>query len=335
MTTLNVFVAGASGAAGLPTVRELIERGHRVVAMTSTESKRGLLAGMGAEPAVVDAFDAGALTRAVAAARPDAVVNLLTRIPAMPLRASQFDATNELRTRGTANLLEAAVAAGAARFVSESFFTVYGLGPFERPRTEDDPVGRAGNGSSQPIIDAVASSEAQVRAATEQGRLEGVSLRFAGFHGPDAPSMAAMVEAVRRRRMPVIGATGSVISMVELSDAARAVAAAVEGGPPGIYNVADDEPVTMDAYLGEMARVLGARPPRHIPLGLMRLLAPYITSVVGSAAVPISNARITRELGWRPRFATYREVLAQLADGEAREAPQPPKRERSASTLAT
>jgi nucleoside-diphosphate-sugar epimerase len=331
MTTMNIFVAGASGAAGLPTVRELIARGHRLVAMTSSESKRGLLADLGAEPVVVDAFDADGLARAVAAARPDAVVNLLTRIPPMPLRAKHFNPTNELRTRGTRNLLEAAVAAGARRFVSESFFTVYGLGPFDRPRTEDDPVGREGNGGLQVVIDAVATSEAQVRAATDEGRLEGVSLRFGAFHGPDAPSTATMVELVRRRRVPIIGQRGALMSMIELTDAARAVADAAQGGRPGVYNVVDDEPVTLDAYVGEMARLLGAPPPRHVPLGLMRVVAPFLARVMGATSVPVSNARITYELGWRPRFTDYREVLAPLAEG----VPQPPRRARSASTLAT
>ena len=84
MTTLRVFFAGASGAVGPPAVRELIERGHDVVAMTSSAAKAPMLADLGAEPVVADAMDADALTRAVRAARPDAVVNMLTRIPTKP-----------------------------------------------------------------------------------------------------------------------------------------------------------------------------------------------------------------------------------------------------------
>jgi nucleoside-diphosphate-sugar epimerase len=75
--------------------------------------------------------------------------------------SSPHAATNELREHGVRNLLDAAVAAGAQRFVSESFFGVYGSGPYERPRTEDDPVGQERNGGIQAIIDAIASSEAR------------------------------------------------------------------------------------------------------------------------------------------------------------------------------
>jgi nucleoside-diphosphate-sugar epimerase len=315
-TSLRVFFAGASGAIGPPAVRELIDRGHDVVAMTSSPAKAPMLADLGAEPVVADALDADAVMRAVRTARPDAVVNMMTRIPARPGRPSQMRPTNELRERGVRHLLGAAVAAGAQRFVSESFFGVYGFGPYVRPRTEDDPIGRERNRDVQAIIDAIASSEGQVRAASDEQRIEGVSLRFAGFHGPLAPNMAVFVEMVRKRRLPVIGAHGATLPMVELGDAARAVADALERAPAGrIYNVADDEPVTMDEYFGELARVLGAPPPRHVPYWLVRALAPYFATFMGRARVPMSNALIADELGWRPRYPSYREALA-LGDGE-------------------
>jgi nucleoside-diphosphate-sugar epimerase len=332
MNTMRVFFAGASGAIGPPAVRELLERGHEVVAMTSSAAKAPMLAELGAEPVVADAMDPDGLMRAVRAARPDAVANMMTRIPAKPGRPSQMRATNELRGRGVRNLLDAAVAAGARRFVSESFFGVYGFGPYERPRTEDDPVGHERNRGIQAIIDAIASSEGQVRAASDEQRIEGVSLRFAGFHGPLAPNMAVMVELVRKRRLPVIGAHGATMPMVELGDAARAVVDALESAPAGrIYNVADDEPVAMGDYVAELARVVGAPPPRHVPYWLVRVAAPYVATFMGRARVPMSNALIAEELGWRPRYPTYREALALLDPS----VDQPPNRPRRARTLAT
>lgn len=314
---MRVFFAGASGAIGPPAVRELIERGHEVVAMASSAAKAPLLADLGAEPVVADALDADALMRAVRAARPDGVVNMMTRIPAKASRPAHLRTTNELRERGVRHLLDAAVAAGARRFASESFFGVYGFGPYERPRTEDDPVGQERNRGVQAIIDAIASSEGQIRAATDEQRIEGVSLRFAAFHGPLAPNMAMMVELVRRRRLPVIGAHGATMPTVELGDAARAVADALERAPAGrIYNVADDEAVTMDAYVTELARVVGAPPPRHVPYWLVRVAAPYVATFMGRARVPMSNALIADELGWRPRYPTYREALALLGGRE-------------------
>ena len=329
---MRVFFAGASGAVGPPAVRELLERGHEVVAMTSSAAKAPMLADLGAEPVVADALDANALARAVCAARPDAVVNMMTRIPAKPARPSHMRATNELRERGVRHLLDAAVAAGAQRFVSESFFGVYGFGPYERPRTEDDPVGQERNRGVQAIIDAIASSEGQVRAASDEQRIEGVSLRFGGFHGPLAPNTDVMVELVRKRRLPVIGAHGATMPIIELGDAVRAVADALERAPAGrVYNVADDEPVAMGDYLAELARVVGAPPPRHVPYWLVRAAAPYMATFMGRAGVPMSNALIADELGWRPRYPTYREALALLDPS----VDQPPNRPRRASTLAT
>ena len=314
---MRVFFAGASGAIGPPAVRELIDRGHDVVAMTTSAAKVAALADLGAEPVVADAMDADALTRVVRAARPDAVVNMMTRIPAKPGRPSHLRATNELRVHGVRHLLDAAVAAGARRFVGESFFGVYGFGPYERARTEDDPIGRERNRGVQAIIDAIASSEGQVRAASEEQRIEGVSLRFAGFHGPLAPNTATMADMIRRRRLPVIGARGATMPLVELGDAARAVADALEHAPAGrIYNVVDDEPVAMGEYFDEMAGVLGAPPPRHVPYWLVRAVAPYAAVFMGRARVPMSNARIAKELGWRPRYPSYREALALLDGGE-------------------
>jgi nucleoside-diphosphate-sugar epimerase len=332
MNTMRVFFAGASGAIGPPAVRELIERGHEVVAMTSSAAKAPRLAELGAEPVVADALDPDGLTRAVRAARPDAVINMLTRIPGNPARPSSMRATNELRERGVRHLLDAAAAAGARRFVSESFFAIYGFGPHERPRTEDDPVGRERSRGVQAVVDAIAASEAQVRAASDEQRVEGVSLRFGAFHGPLAPNMALMVDLVRKRRLPIIGARGATMPMVELGDAVRAVADALERAPAGrIYNVCDDEPVAMSDYFTELARIAGAPAPRHVPYWLARAAAPYMATVIGRARVPMSNARIAEELGWRPRYATYRETLALLGATAA----QPPKRPRRARTFAT
>ena len=322
---MRVFFAGASGAIGPPAVRELLERGHEVVAMTSSAAKAPLLADLGAEPVVADALDADALTRAVRAARPDAVVNMLTRIPAKPARPSHMRATNELRERGVRNLLDAAVAAGARRFVSESFFGVYGFGPYERPRTEDDPIGRERNrgrpgGHRRDRVIREPGPRRQRRAAHRRA----CRCASRAFQGPSRPTRPTMVELVRKRRLPVVGAQGATMPVVELGDAARAVADALERAPAGrIYNVADDEAVAMVDYLTELARVVGAPPPRHVPYWLVRVAAPYMATFMGRARVPMSNARITEELGWRPRYPTYREALALLepAVGSAAEPP--------------
>src|SRR5262245_8984392 len=137
---MKVFIAGSTGALGLPLVRELVARGHEVIGLTRSPTKRSLLENIGAQAVIADVFDAPELEGAVRAAAPTHVVHLLTALPKSgPLRAADVATTNELRITGTANLLRAAVAAGARRIVGESFTAVYGYGDLgERPRDEDD-----------------------------------------------------------------------------------------------------------------------------------------------------------------------------------------------------
>ena len=241
-------------------------------------------------------------------------------------------ATNELRERGVRHLLDAAVAAGARRFVSESFFGVYGFGPYERPRTEDDPIGRERNRGVQAIIDAIAvlrgPGPRRQRRAAHRGRLAALRRlpRPAGAEHGRHGRARAQAPAAGHRRPRRDDAD------VELGDAARAVADALERAPAGrIYNVADDEPVAMDDYLGELARVVGAPPPRHVPYWLVRVAAPYMATFMGRAGVPMSNARIADELGWRPRT----RPTARRSPCSIPPSTQPPKRPRRARTLAT
>jgi nucleoside-diphosphate-sugar epimerase len=116
---------------------------------------------------------------------------------------------------------------------------------------------------------------------------------------------------VRKRRLPVIGDGQTVRSWIELEDAARAVADVLERAPAGsVYNVVDDEPVTMRDYIGELVRITGAKPPRRLPYWLVNAGASYVAPAFGRGRLPISNAKLKQELGWSPRFPTYREALA-------------------------
>jgi nucleoside-diphosphate-sugar epimerase len=115
---MRVFVAGASGVIGLRLVPLLVARGHEVAGMTRTPAKAGRLRDLGAEPVVCDAFDAVALRDAVVAFGPDAVVNELTDLPDRPAAANEGNA--RMRREGTRNLLAAAEAADASRFLAQS-----------------------------------------------------------------------------------------------------------------------------------------------------------------------------------------------------------------------
>ncbi len=308
---MRVLVAGASGTIGQPLVRELIRRGHSLVGLASSEAKFPLLARLGAEPMAADLLDPAATAAVVARAAPQAVVDVATRFTGSPLRASHVEPTNRLRERGTANLLAAAIAVGARRFVCESMVFYYGFGPFSAPVGEDQPPGRERSPGVQRIINALSSMERQVHRASVQGRIQGISLRFGMFHGAAAPSTQQMLELVRHRRLPLLDGGRALHSWIDVGDAARAAADALERAPAGrVYNVVDDEPVELRDYLAELVRLTQAPPPRALPAWLLRPFAPFAVEILSRARLPVSNARIRRDLGWEPQLRTYREALA-------------------------
>jgi nucleoside-diphosphate-sugar epimerase len=191
-----------------------------------------------------------------------------------PERSFAFTMTNRLRTEATDHLLAAGGAVGARRFVAQSFaawrFARTG-GPVQ---TAADPLDPEPPAALRPGMAAILYLEPAVT-TTECG--EGLALCCGGFYGPGtAISLApdAVVAAlIRKRRFPIVGGGGGVWSHVHIKDAAAATAVAVERGRSGIYNVVDDEPAPARDWIPELARALGAKPPRRVPRWLSRLLA--------------------------------------------------------------
>jgi nucleoside-diphosphate-sugar epimerase len=316
---MKVFIAGASGTVGSAVVGELVKRGHDVTGLTRTASKRPLLEQLGATAVVADALDPTGVAAAVRDASPEGVVSLLTSLPnSGPTRISHLEPTNRLRVEGTRNVLAAATAAGGRRFVGESIVFLYGYGDLTPgPVTEAQPPGEESHPGLQRAIDAIVSCERQVADATEQGRIEGVCLRFGMYQGAAAPSSRYMFRMARRRMLPVIGGGRALHPWIELTDAARAVADALERAKPGsVYNVVDDEPVEFRDYAAELARLAGAKPPLSVPYALARLAIPYGAMFLSQPRLPVSNELLKHELGWRPQFPTYRDALAPLAANE-------------------
>jgi nucleoside-diphosphate-sugar epimerase len=306
---MKVFVAGATGAVGSRLVPELVARGHDVVGTTRTPAKVERLRALGAEPVLLDALDAVAVKDAVSTAAPEVLVHELTAIPDVidPRKLdAQFTETNRLRTEGTDHLLEAARAAGVRRFVAQSFATwVYARtgGPV---KTEVDPIETDPPSSVRQTLRAIHHVE---RAVTTAADLEGIVLRYGGFYGPGT-SLAlhsALVEMVRKRRFPIVGRGGGVWSFVHIDDAAAATADAIERGAPGIYNVADDEPAAVATWLPVLAEALGAPAPRRVPAWLVRPLLGETGVAMMTSIRGISSEKVKRELGWQPRYASWRE----------------------------
>ena len=135
---MKVFVAGATGVLGKRLVPQLAARGHDVVGMTRSASKQDLVRSLGARPAVADALDPDAVAAAVAAAEPEVIVHQLTALSGdFDMRHIDrfFAPTNRLRTEGTDHLLAAGLAAGARRFVAQSFAAGRPRAPAGRSRT--------------------------------------------------------------------------------------------------------------------------------------------------------------------------------------------------------
>jgi nucleoside-diphosphate-sugar epimerase len=311
---MKVFVAGASGALGKPVVRELLARGHEVVAMTSTESKRPMLVELGASAVVGDVFDARSMVELVRTAQPEGVVNVASKWSVYPTRISQVTPANEIREQGARNMVGAAAAAGVRRYVNESMMFVYGYGDHPQPLSESQPPGKVRRKGLQRVIDVIVAAEQVVRDHSERGEIEGACMRFGFFHGQHADSTQQMFDMVRKRKLPLIGKGDSVRSWIELEDAASAVADALERAPAGsVYNVVDDEPVSMREYIGEIVRLTGSKPPRRMPYWLVTTGASYAAPAFGGGRLPISNAKLKQELGWSPRYPNYRDALRPVA----------------------
>jgi len=228
-----------------------------------------------------------------------------------------FAQTNQLRTRGTDHLLEAARETGARRFVAQSFAGWPNAREGGPVKTESDPLDPDPPAALRTTLESIRHLEAAVTGGSD---IEGVVLRYGGFYGPGTSLSPGgeHAELVRKRRFPLVGGGNGVWSFAHVDDVAAATLAAIDRGAPGIYNVADDEPAPVHTWLPYLARVLGAKPPLRVPAWVGRLAAgehglAMMTSVRGA-----SNAKAKRELGWEPAYASWRQGFASVLDGAGR-----------------
>jgi 2-alkyl-3-oxoalkanoate reductase len=294
---MRVLVVGASGAIGRRLIPQLAEHGHQVTGTSRSAAKAGQLTSLGAEPAVLDVLDAGAVRALVAATRPEAIIYQATALSGVSFGRNMdrvFAPTNQLRTTGTDILLAAAREEGVPRFIAQSFAPfryAHSGGPV---KDENDPLADPPP-SARLMFGAMAHLDEAVTAAG------GIALRYGGFYGEDD----AMVTAVRKRLFPLIGDGGGMMSFIHLDDAAAATVLALDAEGPAIYNVTDDEPASMRDWLPALAAAVGAKPPFHIPAWVGGLVMgktlPMMTEAKGA-----SNAKAKKELGWTPRYPSWR-----------------------------
>jgi nucleoside-diphosphate-sugar epimerase len=309
---MRVFVAGATGAIGRPLVHQLREAGHEVVGTTRSPERADGLREQGVEPAVLDARDTDALRAAVMEAEPEVVINQLTNLPdKINYRkpAETFGSSNELRGVVGPVLAGLAAEAGARRLISQSVCFYY-ASTGKRAHGEEDPLLELP--PEVPLSQGITAQTALERATLETPGLEGIVLRYGYFYGPGARSVPGgfTVDEVRRRRYPIVGDGTGIFSLVHVEDAAGATVAAVERGTPGIYNACDDEPAPQAEWLPAYAEALGAKPPRRVPVWLVKLVAGRQATLLATRLEGASNEKAKRELGWELRYPSWREGFA-------------------------
>jgi nucleoside-diphosphate-sugar epimerase len=286
----------------------LLESAHEVVALVRTPQKGKEVEALGAKAVVADALDKDALTAAIRRAEPEVIIHQLTAltgVASFKKLDEEFALTNRLRTEATETMLTAGRLVRVRRFIAQSFCGW----PFAREggpiKTEVDPLDPTPPASFRKTFAAIRYLEEGVRKATD---LEALALRYGFFYGPGT-SIAkdgAVVELVCKRRIPIVGDGAGIWSFIHIQDAARATVAATSRGAPGIYNVVDDEPAPVSTWLPLLADVLGAKPPRKVPVWVAKLLigdggVSMMTQIRGA-----SNAKAKREFGWEPIYPSWR-----------------------------
>ncbi|HEY9472497.1 MAG TPA: NAD(P)-dependent oxidoreductase, partial [Mycobacteriales bacterium] len=268
---MRVLVAGATGVIGNRLVPLLTSVGHDVVALARSTGRVADTEKTGARAVVADLLDRSAVIRAVGESKPDAIVHMATAIPdeINPKKmARDFAVTNRLRAEGTHNLVEAADRAGVRRVITQGVAFAYdpnGAGA----ANEDTPFWPNPPRQFVPVLDAVREMERLTAEAN------GLVLRFGHLYGPGSIYAAdgSFVRQVRAGKVPIVGKGTGTFSFTHAHDAASAVVAALDKGTSGALNVVDDEPARLGEWLPALARILGAREPRHAPTALVRLVA--------------------------------------------------------------
>ncbi len=285
-------------------VPKLVAEGHEVVATARSSTKLAEIRDWGANAVVMDGLDPTSVRAAITASRPEVVVHQMTALAAATdLRHfdRKFAVTNRLRTEGTRNLVDAAAKAGVRRLVAQGFTGWTNERDGSPVKDETSPLDPHPPKSMRQSLNAIAELEKTVSTAAG---VEGVVLRYGNFYGAGS---TALLDAVRRRKLPVVGGGAGTWSFIHLADAADATMAALDRGAPGVYNIVDDDPAPASEWIPYLAEVAGAKPPLHAPVWAGRLAAGEAVVSMMTQTRGSSNSKAKALLGWAPRHASWRE----------------------------
>ncbi|MHA7262360.1 NAD-dependent epimerase/dehydratase family protein [Arthrobacter sp. TMN-37] len=303
---MRVFVAGAGGAIGRPIVRRLVSWGHEVSGISRGGEGAARISADGATPFVADVLNLEEVRKALEEARPEVVIDQLTALPRNYTPEAMRETlarTSEVRVVGGANVQEAALSAGATRFLAQSgcYFYAPGEGPAEEaePFVSEGPPLVAGNVAAfQQVEDRITG--------LPQGTT-GLILRYGFFYGPGTwySSEGDMGQQARAGQLGVLGGGDGVWSFVHLEDAAEFTArAAVESQATGAVNVTDSDPTPMREVMRAFAAYAGGKAPNEYPITeeTDRNGVFYSTQMRGA-----SNRRARQEFGFKPRRLEWLE----------------------------
>jgi len=287
----QIFIAGATGVLGRRVVPALVQAGFTVTAVGRSPKARQFLAEAGATPIEVDLFNAEAIQQSLV--DQEVVINLTTSIPPISrmFLPGAWRMNDQVRRHVSANLVAAALTNGAVRYIQESFAPIY---PDCGNRWIDESTPVSPVKYNRTVLDAEAAA-----AHFTQGGGTAVVLRFASFYGPDSDSTRMILNSVRRGFAPIFGAPEAYFTSLSHDDAASAVIAALDL-PGGVYNVAEDEPLTRQEYVGSLAQELGVRSPSLLPHWMARLAGSLGEMLERS--LRISNRKLKAESSWEPRY---------------------------------
>jgi len=302
---MEVFVTGATGVIGRATLPLLLAAGHRVRGLARSAPNDALLRQLGAEPAAVDLADAAGLRAALVGC--DAALHLATKIP--PSRAARKGASwrenDRLRREGTNALVDAALAAGVRTLLYPSVTLLY---PDSGERWLI--AGESATAPTPNLLSTLVAEEAIARFTAAGGR--GIVLRLGSLYGPTAASAREQLSLVRWDIAPLPGARGAYFSTLWVDDAARALVAALDRAPAGLYDVVDDEPLTRAALIAALSRAVGHHSAFALPAFVWRALAGGSLAELLGRSQRVSNRAFKAATGWSPLVLSVRDGAPRL-----------------------
>ena len=301
---MRVLIVGASGVLGRATIRLFAQSGHSVVSFVRSEEKARLIESIGARSVIGDLFKESDVR--LAAQGSDAILHLATSIPSKArVTDADWKMNDRIRREGTEILLRVSKDLGSSSYVQQSIAFVHEDSKERWLTEEDDPKP---NRVTQSAVDA----ENLCLEAYRANKVPIVVLRGAMFYGAEAASTRTMLNAIKARRVPILGSGKQYSHFIHVDDMARAVVTASTNPAPGeIFFVADDWPVQAGEFLDFLAEKLGVPKPVHMPVWAARVFGGNAFAVLQTTA-RYETDKIKKMLGWSPLYPTYHDGFAHV-----------------------